>query len=325
MSFASTSTNRRRRNGRDATTGATTRSRPKASIGRVRRRSRTTSSARSRTPGRSALPSSTTRVSATPRFFNSIGTLSAFTNDVVGELNIPNQNSGDPVTWGIPHILSPGTPQSATSRTARFAIDNNTLQFVDKLTWQKGSTPLVWASNTIGRTSTRSATSSPAAASNSRRTRRKAPRNTGGNAFAEFLLGDPFRSSVAVAIADGKFERNVFHAFVDDTWKVTTKFTVPVGLRYELTPPFTNTPGTTSPSTSRRLNTANPPQSNYPMFVRQGDDCTDLYAGLSLRWTNTPVVCAGFGLNNNLLETKYKNFAPRLGCDLRPGRQDRHP
>ena len=59
----------------------------------------------------------------------------------------------------------------------------------------------------------------------------------------------------------------------------------------------------------------NQPQSNYPTLVRQGDDCTDPYAGLSLRWTVTPVGCAkDFGLNNNLRETKYKNFAPRLGA-----------
>ena len=59
----------------------------------------------------------------------------------------------------------------------------------------------------------------------------------------------------------------------------------------------------------------NQPQSNYPTLVRQGDDCTDPYAGLSLRWTVTPVACAkDFGLNNNLRETKYKNFAPRLGA-----------
>jgi hypothetical protein len=59
----------------------------------------------------------------------------------------------------------------------------------------------------------------------------------------------------------------------------------------------------------------NQPQSNYPTLVRQGDDCTDPYAGLSLRWTVTPVGCArDFGMNNNLRETKYKNFAPRLGA-----------
>ena len=54
------------------------------------------------------------------KFFNSIGTLSAFTNDVVGDLKIPNLKSGDPVTWGIPQRLVHRVQRtSATSTTAR--------------------------------------------------------------------------------------------------------------------------------------------------------------------------------------------------------------
>src|SRR6185295_7116341 len=65
----------------------------------------------------------------------------------------------------------------------------------------------------------------------------------GGHAFAEFLLGNIFASTNAVAIADAKFQRNVEHAFVDDTWKLTPKLTLSLGLRWELTPPFTDTLG----------------------------------------------------------------------------------
>jgi hypothetical protein len=43
------------------------------------------------------------------RFFNSLGTLSAFSNNVVAEIGIPGQNPGDPVTWGIPNIGFNGT------------------------------------------------------------------------------------------------------------------------------------------------------------------------------------------------------------------------
>jgi len=56
---------------------------------------------------------------------------------------------------------------------------------------------------------------------------------------------------------------------------------------------------------------ANAPQSDWPYFVRQGN-CTDPYAGLNIRWSQTKAVCGG-GLNNNLMETKHKNFAPRVG------------
>ena len=107
---------------------------------------------------------------------------------------------------------------------------------------------------------------------------------------------------------------------------MTNNFTLLAGLRYELTPPFTNTLGNyftvNIPTIDYSLNQ---PQSNYPTLVRQGDNCTDPYAGLSLRWTVTPVGCAkDFGLNNNLRETKYKNFAPRLGATYALGRKDGH-
>ena len=86
--------------------------------------------------------------------------------------------------------------------------------------------------------------------------------NTGGYAFAEFLLGQPFRTSVALAVAKGKLVRNVFHAFVDDSWRVTNNFTLLAGLRYELTPPFTNTLGNdftvAIPTIDYSLNSRNP-------------------------------------------------------------------
>jgi hypothetical protein len=228
------------------------------------------------------------------KFFNSIGTLSAFTNDVVGALKIPNLKSGDPVTWGIPSVAFTGFNGIGDITDGPFAVDNNTLQFVDKLTWLKGRHTIGMGAeydrqhfNEVGNQFSRGSFEFSAF-----RTRNPV-NNTGGYAFAEFLLGQPFRTSVALAVAEGKFVRNVFHAFVDDSWRVTNNLTLLAGLRYELTPPFTNTLGNyftvRIPTIDYSLNQ---PQSNYPTLVRQGDDCTDPYAGLSLRWTVTPVACA---------------------------------
>jgi hypothetical protein len=250
-------------------------------------------------------------------FFNSIGTLSAFTNDVVGALKIPNLKSGDPVTWGIPDVSFTGFTDIGDITDGPFAVDNNTSQFVDKLTWLKGRHTIGMGAeydrqhfNEVGNQFSRGQFAFQA------NTTRNPVNNTGGYAFAEFLLGQPFKTSVALAVAEGKFVRNVFHAFVDDNWKVTNNFTLLAGLRYELTPPFTNTLGNyftvSIPTIDYSLNQ---PASNTPTLVRQGDNCTDPYAGLSLRWTVTPVGCAkDFGINNNLRETKYLNFAPRLGA-----------
>jgi len=249
------------------------------------------------------------------RFFNSLGTLSAFSNNVVAEIGIPGQNPGDPVTWGIPNIGLNGTGFAGIgdANDGPFANDNNTLQFVDKVSWLKGKHNFAFGFeynrqnyNQIGNQFSRGLFSFQANAT-------KSPQGTGGHAFAEFLLGDIFTSTNAVAIADAKFQRNVFHTFIDDTWKVTPRLTLSLGLRYELTPPFTNTRGNYFTINIPKVYwTANAPQADWPFFVRQGDGCTDPYQGLNIRWTSTKAVCGG-GLNNNLRETKYKNFAPRLG------------
>ena len=249
------------------------------------------------------------------KFFNSLGTLSAFTNDVVSEIGIPNQNPGDPVTWGIPNVGFSGTGfvGIGDQNDGPFANDNNSLQLVNKLSWLRGKHSFASGFeytrqnyNQVGNQFSRGLFSFQA---NSTRS----PQGTGGNAFAEFLLGHIFTSTNAVAIADAKFQRNVYHAFIDDTWKVTPKLTLSLGLRYELTPPFTNTLGNYFTIKIPKIyTTANAPEADWPFFVRQGKNCTDPYEGLNIRWIRTKAVCGG-GLNNNLRETKYLNFAPRVG------------
>src|SRR4029079_3014172 len=232
-------------------------------------------------------------------FCTSIGTLSAFTNDVVGGLGIPNLKSGDPVTWGIPDVSFTGFTDIGDITDGPFAVDNNTLQFVDKLTWLKGRHTIGMGAeydrqhfNEVGNQFSRGQFAFQA------NTTRNPVNNTGGYAFAEFLLGQPFKTSVALAVAEGKFVRNVFHAFVDDSWKVTNNFTLLAGLRYELTPPFTNTLGNYFTVNIPTIDySINQPAANTPTLVRQGDNCTYPYAGLSRRWTVTPVRCAkDFGI-----------------------------
>ncbi|HLH31127.1 MAG TPA: hypothetical protein VKY31_07985, partial [Terriglobia bacterium] len=91
-----------------------------------------------------------------------------------------------------------------------------------------------------------------------------------------------------------------------------------LGLRYELTPPFTDKLGDYFTVALPKIgNVPNMPQSDWPYFVRQGN-CTDPYAGLAIHWTQTNAVCGG-GLNYNLMQTKYRNFAPRVGLSYALG------
>jgi hypothetical protein len=253
------------------------------------------------------------------RFYNSIGTLLAFDTDAVSAIGIPGQKGGAPVTWGIPSVTFSGTGffGLGDSTEGPFANDNNTMQLVDKVSWTHGKHTFRFGFeynrqnyNQVGNQFSRGQFVFQPNVT-------KSPQGTGGYAFAEFLLGSLYQSTNAVAIANARFTRNVEHTFIDDTWKLTPKLTLSLGLRWELTPPFTNTLGDYFTVAVPKVGfTANAPESDWPYFVRQGN-CTDPYAGLNIRWTNTKAVCGG-GLNNNLMETKYKNFAPRIGLAYTP-------
>jgi hypothetical protein len=74
------------------------------------------------------------------RLYNSIGTLSAFTTDSVTGLGIPGLVAGAPVTWGVPSMAFTGDGFSALgdSSDGPYQIEDNTLQFVDNLSWTHG-------------------------------------------------------------------------------------------------------------------------------------------------------------------------------------------
>jgi hypothetical protein len=110
----------------------------------------------------------------------------------------------------------------------------------------------------------------------------------------------------------------MWSAYVDDTWKVTPRLTLSLGLRYELTPPFLNTKGDYFTVYLPHLDFfANAPQSDWPYFVRQGN-CSDPYAGLNIVWTSTPAKCSNGLLNDRLMQTEYRDFAPRVGIAWSP-------
>lgn len=108
---------------------------------------------------------------------------------------------------------------------------------------------------------------------------------------------------------------------MDDTWKVTPKLTLSLGLRYELVPPFEDqTNRLFAVYVPHIYMTPGAPQSDWPFFVRQGD-CTDPYAGppaISIRWAENAARCSNGLLPNALMNTPYNNFAPRFGVAYSP-------
>ena len=253
------------------------------------------------------------------RFFNSAGRQLAFQRNVVDELGIPGLVGGTPVTYGIPGVAFVKYSGFGDDSDGPYANDNNSLQFVDSLSIVRGLHSFKVGGefrrdhyNQVGNQFARgnftfdgNATKNPAIA------------GSGGDEFADFLLGQVKRSEAAVAIASAKFIQNSFALYIDDTWKFSPKLTFTMGLRYERTPPFTDTDG--------RLITVGIPadlavanvqdQSLHPYFERQGSG--NFYDGLNLRWPAIQTRRDG-KLGNTLVQTDNKNFAPRLGVTWNP-------
>ena len=253
------------------------------------------------------------------RFFNSIGTYLAFTQDVVGKIGIPGLKSGDPVQWGIPNVTINNYSSIGDGTEGPYANNNNTLQFVDNFSWIRGKHTFRFGGefrrehydqdgNQFARgqfTFQPNATVNPTT-------------KTGGDSFADYLLGQLYQSEAAVAIGSARNLRNATAFYVDDTWRVTPKLTLSLGLRYEITPPFYDTKNDEFSVYIPFFD--NTPQvadkSRYPQFMRQAG-CTDPYQGIPLRWPNITTSCAGL-LGKNLVQTDYNDFAPRVGISYSP-------
>ena len=142
------------------------------------------------------------------RFYNALGATSQGSANIVADLNLPNLVPGPPVTWGIPSVTFAGDGFSAfgDNSDGPYQNQNNTAQFIDNISWNKGKHSLKLGFeydrqnfNQLGNQYSRGQYSySPNAT--------QSAAHTGGDAFAEFLLGDVFQSTVAVAAAEAHFQ-----------------------------------------------------------------------------------------------------------------------
>ncbi len=253
-------------------------------------------------------------------FFNSAGRELAFKRDVVTELGIPGLKGGEPVTWGIPSVAITNYSGFGDDSEGPYANDNHSMQFVDNFSWMGGAHSIRFGGevrrdefNQVGNQFARgSFLFDINATATTVKNASGALAASGGDAFADFLLGQTKRAEAAVAIAQAAFRNWSYAWYVDDVWKMASKVTVNIGLRYELTPPWKDTTGklftVAIPANIRSGPVADP--NLHPYFLRQGTG--EPLEGVNLVWPNIKLARDG-SLGERLVRTDYTNFAPRLG------------
>ena len=254
------------------------------------------------------------------KFYNTTGPELAFTRDVVSELNIPGLKGGPPVQWGIPGESLDRYSFFGNDSEGPYENNNSALQFIDNLSWVRGKHTLKFggevrrdAYNQVGNQFARGNFTFTTQA-----TRRTPTDGASGDAFADFMLGQIYQSEAAVSIASAQFRATSLAFYVDDTWKVTNRLTLSLGLRYEYSPPWEDQTGKLFNGIVREdikpdpFNPVVQDRSRYPYFMRQGASRQDCYEGIAIRWVDIEVRCDG-SLGNRLVGIDKNDWAPRFG------------
>jgi hypothetical protein len=141
----------------------------------------------------------------------------------------------------------------------------------------------------------------------------------GGNSAADFMMGTISRTDYAIGSAAGDFKSYTLAAYIDDTYKLTSKLTVTLGMRWEMVQPWKD-------SLKNEVNyqfktglpsAVNVPMDLHPVLVRTG--IGDFYEGVPFRYNGLQTARDG-RLGDRLMYTDWNLFAPRVGIAYSPSK-----
>jgi hypothetical protein len=267
--------------------------------------------------------------------FNNITQQLAGVEDVDAEMGIPVKVT-DKNSWGIPNIqLSNNLTSFGNATSSPFQINDKVYQWVDNFSWVIGKHSLRMGGEfrynqfpQLGNEFPRGQFFFTGQFTNSI----SATAQTGGYSGADFLMGYVQNSIIAVALASADFRNHEWAAYIDDTWKLAPHLTVTLGLRWEVAQPMLDASGN---EVGVQLNAplasipTVPDLSQHPVYVRAGSG--NFYDGLNFRynayWASQGATVAGSPplqvardgrLGSRLINTSYRDFAPRLGIAWSP-------
>ncbi len=244
----------------------------------------------------------------------------------------------DPNSFGIPNIgLSQNLSGFGNPTSSPFQIDDKYLQWVDNFSYIRGKHSFRFGGEyrynqfpQVGNEFPRGQFYFDNRFSNLISGNTQA----GGYTGADFMMGWTYNAIAAVSLVQADFRSSEWGMYIDDSWKVTPKMTVSLGLRWEVAQPMWDKLGR-EPNVQLKQalpNVANVQDPNlHPVYVRTGTG--DFYEGINFRYTsyyNTPGLAKPVGnvypiqtvrdgrMGKRLINTNYHDFAPRVGIAYSP-------
>jgi hypothetical protein len=221
----------------------------------------------------------------------------AYQNDVTGNLGITG-TSREPINFGPPNIsftnfasLSLTAPSLRRGQTGH--VSDNLRVVKGKHSFQMGFEFRRIESNTNGGTNARGSFVFNGFSTAAFDSQGNAVAGTGFD-FADFLLGLPQSTSLRYG-GDNIYARsNAYIGFIQDNWRVSGRFTLSMGLRYEA---YT------------------PPIEKYDRIANL--DIAPDFTGVAVVTPGQSGPYSG-AFPNSLINGDYNNFAPRFGFAYRP-------
>ncbi|MGI8989483.1 MAG: TonB-dependent receptor domain-containing protein [Bryobacteraceae bacterium] len=270
--------------------------------------------------------------------FNNITQQLAGKENVDAELGIPVKVT-DPNSFGTPNIpLAQNLTSFGNPTSSPFQINDKYFQFVDNFSWVAGKHTLRFGGEYRYNMFPQLGNEFPRGQFlfDNRFTQVYTPTNattaqaSGGYTGADFMLGDTYDAIIAVALAKADFRNSEWAAYIDDTWRMSPRLTLSLGFRWEVAQPLLDKSGF---EPNVQLNQPLPNVANvqdlskHPVYVRTGTG--NFYDGTAFRYapywagagaaSGPPLQTVRDGrLGDRLINTNYRNFAPRLGIAYSP-------
>ncbi len=249
--------------------------------------------------------------------------------DVTSELGIPGMPVPDPQAWGTPSVGVGGNNDFTGWGEANggpFINNNRNYQIVNNTSWIRGNHTFKFGIDIsesryaqVGNQFARGDLQASALQTAD-------PNNRGetGNGFASWMTGWINEATRAGGLPNVQFRRKPMMFYLEDTWKITPKLTMNIGLRYENTPPwhdkhsgyqnvyFAGCLGVDDTGIDENCPT--------PTLVRPEGINDDPFEGLAFHLADVVPVAVSDTLlySRRLVRWDTNDFAPRIGISWAP-------